>query len=146
MGAGVSAHGNRRFYHAPEGQKLYQTRQNGLYLSVVSVRVLSTVAPESLWSPWRRPSIVICMRRASALSALLVMLGVPALAAGPTTADVTVNVSVEVVRPCSVATTGSQASVRCGATLPGAVSPDSNAPAPVVDPATSADPHTTVQF
>jgi hypothetical protein len=87
------------------------------------------------------------MRRASALSALLVMLSVPAFAAGPSaTADATVKVSVEVVRPCSVATTEGQAAVRCGSTLSGAAASNSNAPAPIVSPATSVDPHTTVQF
>jgi hypothetical protein len=77
----------------------------------------------------------------------MMLLGVPAFAAGPsTTADATMKVSVDVVRPCAVATTGSRAAVRCGATLSEAGARTSNAPAPIVSPATSVDPHTTVQF
>jgi hypothetical protein len=56
------------------------------------------------------------------------------------------RVSVDVVRPCSVATTEGHAAVRCGSTLSGAAASNSNAPAPIVSPATSVEPYTTVQF
>jgi hypothetical protein len=76
------------------------------------------------------------MRRLSACTALLVLLVVPALAAGPTgSVDASVRVSVQVVRSCAISTTGGHASVNCGTTTGSAQTAFAGAPAPrVSDP------------
>jgi hypothetical protein len=88
------------------------------------------------------------MRRALALLALVVVAGPVLTAAGsPGSAQQTVQVSVEVVRPCSITTQTGGANVICGG---GLASPRPtlvlNDPAPVVTAGDGASATLTVEF
>lgn len=87
------------------------------------------------------------MRGLLALS-IAVVLGAAAHAQGPSaSAQQTMTVSVEVVRPCAIDAHGGSATVSCGHPIATQTSLQSNAPKPIVtESAQSTDPTVTVEF
>jgi hypothetical protein len=88
------------------------------------------------------------MRALLAISVLLVFGGVTARADGPSaSAQQTMTVSVEVVRPCAIDSHGGSASVNCAQQFASQTALQSNAPKPLVtESAQSTDSAVTVQF
>jgi hypothetical protein len=79
---------------------------------------------------------------------MLVLIAVSARAEGPSgSAQQTMTVSVEVVRPCAIDSHGGTAAVSCGQRLGSQATLQSTAPKPLVtEAAQSADSTVTVQF
>ena len=88
------------------------------------------------------------MRGLLVIPVLVLIGGVSARAEGPSgSAQQTMTVSVEVVRPCAIDSHGGSASVDCGTRLATQSSPYAKAPKPLVtEAAQSADSTVTVQF
>jgi hypothetical protein len=88
------------------------------------------------------------MRRLVALPALVFATGVSLCAQSPSgSAQHTITVSVQVVRPCAIDAHGGSASVNCGQPLASQTSSQASAPQPIVtESARSADSAVTVQF
>ncbi len=88
------------------------------------------------------------MRGFLAIPVLVLIGSVSARAEGPSSsAQQTMTVSVEVVRPCAIDSHGGSASVDCGQRLASQTPLQANAPKPLVtDSAQSADSTVTVQF
>jgi len=88
------------------------------------------------------------MRGLLVIPVLVLIGGVAAHAEGPSgSAQQTMTVSVEVVRPCAIDSHGGSASVDCGKRLAPQSSPHATAPKPLVtEAAQSADSTVTVQF
>ena len=88
------------------------------------------------------------MRGLLAISVLVLIGGVSTRAEGPSSsAQQTMTVSVEVVRPCAIDSHGGSASVNCGQRLASQNRPQSNTPKPLITESTeSADSTVTVQF
>lgn len=88
------------------------------------------------------------MRSLVAIPALVLMGAASAFAEGPSpSAQQTMAVSVDVVRPCAIDAHGGSASVSCGQRPASQTSPQSTAPKPLVtESAQSADSTVTVQF
>ena len=88
------------------------------------------------------------MRGLLAISVLVLIGGVSTRAEGPSSsAQQTMTVSVEVVRPCAIDSHGGSASVNCGQRLASQNRLQSNTPKPLItESAESADSTVTVQF
>lgn len=86
------------------------------------------------------------MRAILAIPVLVALAGSSALAEGPSTsAQQSMTVSVEVVRPCAIDSHGGSASVTCG-TAASQLAPQPDAPKPLVTESAQTDSPVTVQF